>query len=61
MARAEGRITDGKKDVSSGYGSSVKFFQKLQDEVSQTIKGGRAPEVDQKKESRSKKSSSFKM
>ena len=61
MARAEGRIKDGQQDLNSGYGSSVKFFQKLQEEVSQSVHGERAPEVDQKKESRAKRSSTFKM
>ena len=62
MAKAEGRITDGKADANSGYGSSSKFFRQLQDDVSKTLRDGKPKEQDTKKRAaRSKKSSTFKM
>lgn len=61
MARAEGRITDGQADQNAGYGSSGKFFKKMQDEVSKTIQENKQSKADPKEESRRKKSSSFKL
>ena len=62
MARAEGRITDGKAEGNVGYGSSNKFFKKLQDDVSKAVHDGKPSQVEKKeKATGNRKSSSFKL
>jgi U3 small nucleolar RNA-associated protein MPP10 len=62
MARAEGRITQGQADTNTGYGSSNKFFKKLQDDVSKTLRDEQEGNTEKKKApSSGRKSSSFKL
>jgi U3 small nucleolar RNA-associated protein MPP10 len=60
VARAEGKLTTGKADLNTVYGSSGKFFKKMQDDVEETLQEGRESEnLGQKKTARGRKSSSF--
>jgi U3 small nucleolar RNA-associated protein MPP10 len=62
MARAEGRIIQGRADDNTKYGSSNKFFKKLQDDVSKTLRDDQESNTEPKKApSSSRKSSSFKL
>ncbi|CAB9516194.1 nucleolar ribonucleoprotein protein MPP10 [Seminavis robusta] len=61
VARAEGRISQGQADANTGYGSSNKFFRKLQDDVSKNLRDEQKSDTDPKETKRSRKSSSFKL
>ena len=40
MARSRGKITVGERDSSADYGTSGKFFKRMQEEVEQTVQQG---------------------
>ena len=58
MARAEGRVTQGQATEGTKYGSSSKFFKKLQDDVSETLRDKQEASTEKKSAPTSSHSSS---
>ena len=63
MARSRGKITAGERDTNADYGTSGKFFKRMQEEVEHDVrqegKGAKKQKVDH--DSSSRKSSSYKL
>ena len=64
MARASGKVIEGEIDKDADFKTSTKFFQKMQDNVEQSIRGDSESNLGKRKRGtmqEGSKSSSFKM